>query len=129
MKTLNLKTTSLAFIAIVSISVHCYAQQGSVSVNQDKKITTLLDIRKDMNKNENATDRYKIQIYNGNRSGAYAAQEEFNSKFKNWSPTVVYEPPNFKTWAGNFRTRLEADKALKEIKQKFSSAFIFKPKK
>jgi len=129
MKTFNLKIISLVVIAFISVSAHCYAQQGSVTVNQDKKITTLLDLRKDMNKNESTTDRYKIQIYNGNRSGANAAQEEFNSKFNKWNPTVVYEPPNFKTWAGNFRTRLEADKALKEIKQKFSSAFIFKPKK
>lgn len=129
MKTLNLKTTVLAIIAFVSISLNCHAQQGSVSVNQDKKITTLLDLRKEMNKTDSDSDRYKIQIYNGNRAGANAALEEFNSKFDKWEPTILYEPPNFKTWAGNFRTKIEADRALKEIKQKFSSAFILKPKK
>lgn len=129
MKTLHLKLKVLAIICFVSVPNLSGAQQGSVSINQDKKITTLFEIRKDMNKTDSDTDRYKIQIYNGNRSGAYAAQVEFNSKFSKWPPTVVYEPPNFKTWAGNFRTKIEADRALKEIKQNFSSAFIFKPKR
>src|SRR5690606_8761726 len=129
MKTLDFKLTVFAIIGFVFATNLSVAQQGSVSINQDKKIATLLDLRKDMNKTESDTDRYKIQIYNGNRAGAYTAQEEFNSKFNKWSPTVVYEPPNFKTWAGNFRTKIEADRALKEIKQNFSSAFIFKPKR
>ncbi|MDG1730533.1 MAG: SPOR domain-containing protein [Algibacter sp.] len=82
-----------------------------------------------MNKNDTDSDRYKVQIYSGNRSGAYDAQEEFSSSFGNWDPSMQYETPNFKIWAGNFRTRLEADRALKKIKKKFPNAFIFKPKK
>ena len=49
--------------------------------------------------------------------------------FENWKSNIVYEYPNFKIWAGSFATRLEADRALKEVKRKFPSAFIFKPKK
>ena len=40
-----------------------------------------------------------------------------------------YETPNYKIWVGNFKTRLEADRALQRIKRAFNSAFIFKPKK
>ena len=82
-----------------------------------------------MNKNETDSERYKIQVYNGNRSGAHAAKKEFSESFADWYPTIHFEPPNFKIWAGNFRTRLEADRALKRIKRKFPNAFIFKPKK
>jgi hypothetical protein len=42
---------------------------------------------------------------------------------------LVYETPNYKIWVGNFRTRLEADRALVKVKSKFPTAFIFKPKK
>jgi hypothetical protein len=129
MKTLNLKSPVSAIIIFVFAFNLSHAQQSSVSINQDKKIATLLDLKKEMNKTESEADRYKIQIYNGNRSGAYAAQDELNSKFIKWPSTVVYEPPNFKTWAGNYRTKIEADRALKEIKQNFPSAFIFKPKR
>lgn len=119
-----------AFIIGLSliISFSSYAQQGHVTVNQDPKIDNLLSVKKEFNKTENSSDRYKIQIYNGNRSGAYAAQKEFHEIFSDWKSRIEYESPNFKIWAGNFRTRLEADRALKRIKKEFPSAFIFKPK-
>ena len=129
MKLLNLKMSALGILASISASNYCFAQQGSIVVNQDKKITTLLEAKKEMNKNEPDSDRYKIQIYNGNRSSAEASQREFNANFTDWKATLEYEPPNFKIWAGNFRTRLEADRALKKIKNKFPAAFIFRPKK
>ncbi|MDO7173415.1 SPOR domain-containing protein [Mariniflexile sp. AS56] len=129
MKSLNLKISALGLIAFMSVSTYSFAQQGSIVVNQDKKIATLLEAKKEMNKNEVDSDRYKIQIYSGNRSTAEASQKEFNSNFSDWKATIEYETPNFKIWAGNYRTRLEADRALKKIKNKFPAAFIFKPKK
>lgn len=129
MKSLNLKISALSLLAFITASNYCFAQQGSVVVNQDKKIITLLEVKKEMNKNESDSDRYKIQIYNGNRSGASAAIKEFSSSFTDWKSTDTYEPPNFKVWVGDFRTRLEADRALNKIKSKFPNAFIFKPKK
>ena len=65
MKTLNFKLVVFAIICLVFTSNLSMAQQGSVTVNQDKKINTLLDLRKDMNKTESDTDRYRIKIYNG----------------------------------------------------------------
>lgn len=129
MKRLSLKISVLGILSFVMSSTCGFSQQGDVTVNQDKKITELLNIKKEMNKSEADSDRYKIQIYNGNRAGAKAAQTEFSQSFADWSSTDTYEPPNFKIWVGNFRTRLEADRALKRIKRKFPSAFIFKPKK
>ena len=129
MKPLNMKISFLSVICFTLTLTHSYAQQGSVTVNQDKKIETLLELKKEMNKNETDSERYKIQVYSGDRSGAQNAQKEFNDSFEDWHPMMQYESPNFKVWAGNFRTRLEADRALKRIKRKFSSAFIFKPKK
>ncbi|MFI0428608.1 SPOR domain-containing protein [Mariniflexile sp. HMF6888] len=130
MKLLNLKISALSILAFITASNYCLAQQGTVVVNQDKKITTLLEVKKEMNKNESDSDRYKIQIYSGNhRPSAEAAQREFNSNFADWKASIEYETPNFKIWAGNYRTRLEADRALKKIKSKFPNAFIFKPKK
>lgn len=104
-------------------------QQGEVTINQDKNISALLELKKEMNKNEHDSDRYKIQIYSGGRTEANEAKKEFSKTFTDWNPTIQYESPNFKIWAGNFRTRLEADRALKRIKLEFPSAFIFKPKK
>ncbi|WP_396602307.1 SPOR domain-containing protein [Algibacter sp. R77976] len=126
---LNYRISFLSLLCLILTSTYGFSQQGNVVVNQDKHITVLLDLKKELNKNETSPERYKIQVYSGNRSGAYNAQEEFSSAFGSWHPTMQYETPNFKIWAGNFRTRLEADRALKKIKRKFPNAFIFKPKK
>jgi len=129
MKTLNLKLPLFAIICFVLASNFCGAQQGSVSVNQDKKIAALLDLRKDMNLNEKDSDRYKIQIYSGSRVTAENYRADFNSKFDEWNSAIEFETPNYKIWVGNFRTKIEADRAFKEIKQKFPNALLLKPKR
>jgi hypothetical protein len=129
MNPLKMKFNVLCLLGTLLTSTLSFSQQGQVSLNQDQNITVLLDLKKEMNKNEHDSDRYKIQIYSGNRSAAQNAKADFNQSFGEWHSTIEYETPNFKIWAGNFTTRLEADRALKTIKKKFPSAFIFKPKK
>lgn len=122
-----IKLNVLSIMLAISTTAICQAQQGSVTVNQDQRINTLIDLKKDMNLE--SSNRYKIQIYSGNRKTAEKTKTEFKYKYNNWEPAMVFETPNYKIWIGNFRTRLEADRALKKIKKHFSSAFIFKPKK
>ena len=128
MKTYTLNISALVIFVMLITPNLTTAQNGNLEVHQDQKIVKLLNLKKEMNKNDVDSDRYKIQIYNGNRSGAYEAEKEFRKTFSDWNSKVVYEQPNFKTWIGSFRTRLEADRALKRIKTEFNSAFIFKPK-
>ncbi|MFV0541101.1 MAG: SPOR domain-containing protein [Aestuariibaculum sp.] len=128
MNTFNLKITFLSIFCFVLTTHICTSQEGDININQDARITKLLEIKKDLDQND--SERYKIQIYNGNsRSSAYAAEKKFKNTFLDISTTVVYEQPNFKTWVGNFRTKIEADRAFKKVKEKFDGALIFKPKK
>ena len=125
-----LKTASrLLFLTVIfsmfSLS-EIHAQEGAIVVNQDSDIDTLLRLKKDVNR---TAMNYKIQIYNGNRAGAEKARLEFRNSFSDWITSMRYETPNYKIWVGNFKTRLEADRALQKIKKKFSNAFRFKPKK
>jgi len=129
MKKISLKISVLACICFSLSAIDVFAQQGTIVVNQDSDIDALLKLKKQINKEEGLTNHYKIQVYSGNRSDAETIQEKFNTTYENWTSKMVYEYPNFKIWAGNFATRLEADRALKEVKKTFNSAFIFKPKK
>ena len=117
----------ISMVVVVSFTMTILqAQQGESTVNQDKQIDALLKVKKDINRTES---NYKIQIFNGNRSGAEKARLEFRNSFSDWSTSMKYETPNYKIWIGNFKTRLEADRALLKVKKKFGNAFIFKPKK
>ena len=113
-------------IVVFFTMTNLHAQKGEATVNQDKQINTLLELKKDINRTES---NYKIQIFNGNRSGAEKARTEFRNSFSDWSTSMKYETPNYKIWIGDFKTRLEADRALLKVKKEFGNAFIFKPKK
>ena len=128
MKFLNLKT--FVFLALFSVftSVKISAQNGQLDVNQDPQINELLAIKKQLNTIENTNGRYSIQVYSGNRQSAEKAKTEFRNNFDQWKAVMVYEEPNYKIWVGNFKTRLEADRAFVDIQKEFPSAFIFKPK-
>lgn len=114
-------------ISLILLGFACqtYAQEGKVNIDQDKNINTLLEYKKDLS----TVDLYKIQVFQGNRSGAETAKIKFASTYDEWPISMEYETPNYKIWVGNFRSRLEADKALIKIKKNYTNAFIFKPKK
>ncbi len=103
--------------------------EASVTINQDPKIKTLLDIKSKMEKDGEFSDRYKVQLYYGNLNRANEIMKTSREAFPQWDVTIRWETPNYKVWMGNYRTRLEADRALKEIHTQFPNAFIFKPEK
>lgn len=111
---------------VLSVNIF-FAQQGSVIINQAPELDALLTLKKEMNVSDNDSDRYKIQIYSGNRDGAKKARKKFNKKFEEIDANLEYETPNYKIWVGNFRSRLEADRALIRVKKEFKDAFRFKP--
>jgi len=125
MKDKTIQNFKFIYLILFGFAFQLHAQTGNVIVDQDKEITTLLEYKKDLN----TVDLYKIQVFQGNRSGAEEAKSKFESTFDEWPVSMEYETPNYKIWVGNFRSRLEADKALIKIKKNYSNAFIFKPKK
>ena len=127
MTIVSIKRNLFSTLLVILISGNMFSQEGTVTINQDKEIEALLKIKKTI---ETSSDRYKIQIYSGlSRSSAETARSEFLENYSDWSTSIEFETPNFKIWVGNFRNRLEADRALIRIKKTFMNAFIFRPKK
>ena len=115
------KTTAL----MLFFSAFVMAQDGKVSVNVDKNVSRLMAIKKEIHK---AQSSIKIQIYSGSRRNAEAKLMQFNLDFPEISTVMVYETPNYKIWSGDFRTQLEADRALIKIRKIYKEAFSFRPK-
>ncbi|WP_442847366.1 SPOR domain-containing protein [Leeuwenhoekiella sp. H156] len=128
MKNTLLKLTFLGFFGML-IQATSFAQSGSVSINQDNRISELLSIKSKMASNNELNDRYKIQLFYGSITEANSIQSRYRSKYDNWEPSIVYESPNYKVWIGNFRNRLEADRALLQIQKTFPNAFVMKPER
>ena len=116
-----LKTTAL----VLFFSAFVMAQDGKVSINVDKNVSRLMAIKKEIHK---AQSSIKIQIYSGSRRNAEAKLMQFNLDFPEISTVMVYETPNYKIWSGDFRTQLEADRALIKVRKTYKEAFSFRPK-
>ena len=116
-----LKTTAL----MLFFSAFVMAQDGKVSINVDKNVLRLMAIKKEIHK---AQSSIKIQIYSGSRRNAEAKLMQFNLDFPEISAVMVYETPNYKIWSGDFRTQLEADRALIKVRKIYKEAFSFRPK-
>ena len=129
MNLLNPKNIKFLAVLLFATSQYCLAQEGNLNINQDAKIDKLLAIKKEMNTSETDSERYKIQIYSGNRSGAEKAKTKINSKMSDLPSILEFETPNYKIWVGNFRNKLEADRTLLKVQKEFPNAFVFKPKK
>ena len=70
---------------------------------------------------------FRVQVYFGpNRTKANEIKTDFLQLFPNTGAYLVYQQPNFKIRVGDFKTRLEAMKLLKEIQTLYSAAFIVK---
>jgi hypothetical protein len=97
---------------------------GKVEFVQDNKITELLS--KHIEVNSKATIKgYRIKIHFGSdKAKAREIKAKFLAKYPDVPAYEKYDQPNFNIRVGDFRTKLEAYKFLKEIQIEFPSAFL-----
>lgn len=104
-----------------------YAQEHNIRVEQDPKFEQLLQEKRKSNASSTLNDRYKIQIFNGDIEASRKILNEFKREFKKMDGTIEFFTPSYKVWIGNFKTRMEAEKMLLDIKKKYPNAFLIKP--
>ena len=141
----NLFIAGCCFIGIASMNAQNTSDSGNtpvfstpetpslsdptVTIKQDPRIKQLLDIKTQMDKDGVLSKNYRVQLYNGNNAQAQKVIKKAKATFPQWETDLKWETPDFKVWIGNFRNKLETDRALKEIKKEFVGAFSFKPEK
>lgn len=101
--------------------------QDNTSIVQDSRFEQLLAEKRKINSSIIVNDRYKIQIFYGDNDKARKALADFKRDFKTIDGTIVFTTPNYKVWVGNFKARIDAERALVEIKKKYPYALLIKP--
>ena len=125
----NLSKHNLLYFFILS-SFFCLssrAQDGKTSVSVDPKIDQLLKEKRKLNTGLFLNEAYKIQIFYGNSEESKKKLQEFKKEFKDLDGTIIFNSPNYKVWIGNFKTRIEVERAMVDIKKKYPTALIIKP--
>mgnify|MGYP000938792213 FL=1 len=116
---------SCLFIGLSTYYVN--AQDQNVTVNQDPKFEQLLNEKRKINASLTVNDSYKIQIYTGSSEIAKKTLNEFRQEFAAIDATIIFNTPNYKVWVGNFKTRIEAEKTLSEINNRYKNVLLIKP--
>jgi len=124
-----MKNLIFTFLLINVLPFNILAQDINNNLNQDSRFEQLLNEKRKINTSLTVNDYYKIQIFNGNSENARKFLNEFKQENKDLDATIVFNTPNYKIWVGNFRTRIEAERYLIDIKNKYNSAFLIKPGK
>jgi hypothetical protein len=113
----------LAFVPLFSFS-QAASDTGKVQIIQDQKITELLNKHIEIN-SKAPIKGYRVKIHFGaDKNQAYDVKKKFLEKFPDVPAYAKYDQPNFNIRVGDFRTKLEAYKFLKEAQVDFPSAFL-----
>jgi len=114
---------------IIWISGFSYAQKaivdtGKVEFMQDYKIQELINKHIEIN-SKAPIKGYRVKIHFGSdKNKAREIKGDFIAKFPDVPAYEKYDQPNFNIRVGDFRTKLEAYKFLKEVQVEFPSAFL-----
>jgi hypothetical protein len=129
---MNLGTVKSLFLVLLTLLVNpliSSAQSHPSSVIQDPKIEHLLTEKRKINSSITITDKYKIQLFSGENEMAKKTLVEFRKENKLLDATIVFSTPYYKVWIGNFKSRIEGEKALADLKKKYPNALLIKPNK
>ncbi len=103
-----------------------YAQSqpaGKLTLQEEPGIIKLKsDYRQEASKQK--MQGYRVQIYNGDRKACEAQRANFVSQFPQIKVQTVYESPEYKVQAGNFKTKLAAERFLYSMNGAFSGFVV-----
>lgn len=116
------------FRAGTSMAQHDVTQSNadsSILISKDKRVDDLMKRQKEINLQKQTIPGFRIQVYFGaNRQKAMEVKSDFTYKHPNLNAYLSYQQPNFKVRVGDYRTRLEAQKFLKDIQGVYVTSFI-----
>ena len=99
--------------------------KDSLTMNAEPKIKQLQNKYVELNKLKQSSSGYRIQIHFGNeREKAKDIKTKFLQSFPEIPAYDSYQSPNFRVRVGDYRSKLEAAKYLKQISTAFPSSFI-----
>ena len=121
---LNRYITATLFLCLLSTSFMMAQEEGSLTIESSESIKNIVAKKKAHNKNKKKVSGFRIQIFFGNEKGAYKAREDFKTLFPDTFLKIENFPPDWKVRVGNYKTKLEADSALVEIKEAYIGAVV-----
>ena len=103
-------------------------QAGEIKVIQDPRIDSLLQMHIKLNEKNPHIEGWRINIFfesgNNSKKMAVDAKAKFVQSYADVPCYVVFQEPYYKVRVGDYRTRMEAEKLLKELVPEYPNAFV-----
>ncbi len=103
---------------------------GHVVINANDNIDKLVEAYTNENIRKKGCEGYRVQILSESGNDAKKKASDSKTAFLTQYPTypayLLFQTPNFKIRVGDFRTKLEAYRCMKEIHGGFPNAFVVK---
>jgi hypothetical protein len=100
----------------------------TIDTNQDARLNNMLEWHIANNKINKNIEGYRVEIFFSSdadaRENALKKKIEFLTQFPDNTVHIIYLAPNFRVRAGDFRTKNEALKLLRDIKSVYPLSFI-----
>jgi len=129
MNTLH-KIKVILFVLTFNVKVSLCQKEG-VKIIQDERIESVISKQTKIipPSIRQKIDGFRIQLFfDSNKENINAARGLFIASHKKIDTYIAYRAPNFFLKAGDFRTRLEAEKIRSNIESLFPTSFVIKEK-
>ena len=103
------------------------SQNLNKKINDDPKFIKLIELSKNANNEYFKSNYFSIQVYSGTYNEADSIMNFVKKKYFNDSIYFFFETPNYKVQLGKYKSKIEAQRSLREVSKVFKSAFILKP--
>lgn len=123
-----LRITITIFTALLFHNIS-QAQQLKNNFQEPTEVKALLSEKRKFNSANTVNDKYKIQIFYGSNAEAIRKLADFKRNYSGIDGTIIYTNPSYKVWVGSYKTRIEAERNLVNIKKRFENALLIKPNK
>ncbi|GAB1453787.1 hypothetical protein MASR2M47_38430 [Draconibacterium sp.] len=99
-----------------------------IEIHQDPMVGKMLDWHIENNKIKNKIEGFRVEIFFSSdvdaKEKALKKKVEFLSAYPDNTVHIIYVSPNFRVRVGDFRTKNEALKLYREIKDNYPVSFI-----
>jgi len=92
------------------------------NTNISSQVKNLIAKKREFNKDVGFG--YRIQIFYGEEDNARNSLNRFSSAYPDVYTKLTYDQPYWKVQVGNYKTKLEADKALMNFSNQFSGLIV-----
>jgi hypothetical protein len=103
-------------------------QAGEIKVIQDPRVDSLFQMHKKLNEKNPHIEGWRINIFfesgNNSKKMAIDAKAKFVQSYADVPCYVVSQEPYYKVRVGDYRTKMEAEKLLKELIPEYPNAFV-----